>query len=188
MLFNVKKSNIKKIWFLFCVWVCLIIAWCDASLNNNSFSFHVSDFLLTYNGNVKLEELGLKADDNDDIIALYQEAWDNIGYKDSLLIAEKYSQWLWVNAFAQSNIDTLYDYNLSIENITKTQLNIEDKKGKRNAVLVEYDITSWFVESIPALYMSQLFIENDTNIILMSYSTESTQSREYASNMFKNIK
>jgi hypothetical protein len=34
----------------------------------------VSDFLLTYNGNVKLEQLGLKADDNDDIIALYQEA------------------------------------------------------------------------------------------------------------------
>ena len=148
----------------------------------------MSDFMLTYNGNVKLEQLNLKADEREEIIALYQEVWENIQYKDSLLVAEKYAQWLWVNAFAQSNLDTLYDYDLTIENVKKTQINIKDKNQNTNAVLVEYDITEWFIGSIPVLYMSQLFIEHDWNVILLSYSTENRQSRDYASNMFKNIK
>ena len=144
--------------------------------------------MLTYNGNIKLEQLNLKAEEKDEITALYQEVWDNIKYRDSLLIAERYSQWLWINAFAQSNLNTLYDYNLVIENVQKTQINIKDKNQNRNAVLVEYDITSWFIESIPVLYMSQLFVENESNVILLSYSTEDKQSRAYISNVFKNIK
>lgn len=149
---------------------------------------NVSGLMLTYNGNVKLEQLNLKSDEKEEIIALYQEAWDNVWYKDSLLIAEKYAQWLWINAFAQSNLNTLYDYDLTIENLQKTQIIINDKNQNRKAVLVEYDITSGFIESIPVLHMSQFFVENDSNVILMSYSTEDSQARTQISNMFKNIK
>ena len=76
-------------------------------------------------------------DDLDEIIDLYQEVWDNVWYRDSLLVAGKYAQWLWVNAFAQSNLNTLYDYDLTIENIQKTQINIKDKNQNTNAVLLE---------------------------------------------------
>jgi hypothetical protein len=47
---------------------------------------------------------------------------------------------------------------------------------------------SWFIENIPPLYMSQIFVEDGSNIILLSYSTENIQARNDASNMFKNIK
>jgi hypothetical protein len=40
------------------------------------------------------------------------------------------------------NIDTLNDYNLTIENIKKTQINIRNKNQKRSAVVLEYDIMS----------------------------------------------
>lgn len=188
MLLNNQKFNLKKIWLLCCLCVYGIITWCEAPWNNDSLVIGVSDFMLTYNGNVKLEQLNLKSDERDEIIALYQEAGDNVEYRDSLLIAEKYAQWLWVNAFAQSNLNTLYDYDLTIENIQKTQINIKDKNQNTNAVLLEYDITEWFIESIPVLYISQLFIEHDANVVFASYITESKQSRDYASNMFKNIK
>lgn len=167
---------------------CGIIAWCDTPENNNSLLINVSNLMLRYNGNVKLEQLSLKADDKEEIIALYQEIGDNTKYKDSLLIAERYTQWLWINAFAQSNLDTLYDYNLTIENLQKTQIIINDKSQSRKAVLVEYDITSWFIKSIPVLYMSQLFIENGPSVILISYTSEDSQARAYMSNVLKNIK
>ena len=144
--------------------------------------------MLVYNGDVPLEQVTLRSDEIDEITALYQEVWDDVGYKDSLLIAEKYSQWMWINAFVQSNLDTLYDYNLTLSNVKKTQIIIKYKNQNRKAVLLEYEITDWFIESIPLLYMSQLFIENDWSIILASYSTENSQDRDYASNMFKNIK
>ncbi len=188
MLPILRRVYFKKICFLVCLCACIITAWCENSINSNSLSISVSDYIFEYNGNTKLEQISLKSDEDKEIIALYQKAWENVWYRDSLLIAEKYAQWLWVNTFAQLNIDTLNDYNLTIENIKKTQINIRNKNQKRSAVVLEYDIMSWFIENIPPLYMSQIFVEDGSNIILLSYSTENIQARNDASNMFKNIK
>ena len=123
----------------------------------------------------------------DEIIDLYQEVW-NDWYRDSLLIAEKYSYWLWANAFSQDNIDTLKNQWLTLSDIKKTQIWLEKDWKKINAVLVEYKITSWLVEDIPLLYVSQLFIPNNKNMLLMSFITENKSSRSSISDMFKNIK
>lgn len=145
-------------------------------------------FELEYNGEVKLERVALMKDDMDEIIDLYQEVWNESEYKDSLLVAEKYAQWLWANAFTQDNLDTLKNQWLSLTNIEKTQIWVEIEGEKTNAVLVEYEITEGFISDIPLLYVSQLFIPNDENMILMSFITEDQSSHLSASKMFKNIK
>ena len=104
------------------------------------------------------------------------------------LIAEKYAQWLWANAFAQDNLDMLVDQWLTIEGIQKTQVWLHKYWDKVNAVLVEYTITEWLIDELPLLYVSQLFIPKDNDIILMSFVTENKSSHLSAVNMFKNIK
>ena len=74
-------------------------------------------FDLNYDGKVKLERVLLKTDDPDEIVDLFQEVWNNSNYKDSLLIAEKYDQWLWANAFAQDNLDVLSDQWLTLSDL-----------------------------------------------------------------------
>ena len=147
-------------------------------------------FTLNYDGNINLERVWLKTDDMDEIIDLYQEVWDedDVWYRDSLLIAEKYAQWLWTNAFAQRNLDTLNDQWLTLSEVEKTQIRIEKNWKKINATLVEYRITEWLIDKIPLLYVSQLFVPDDNNMILMSYITEDKYSYLSASKMFKNIK
>ena len=156
---------------------------------NNSFSIDIYWFQLKYNGSTKLEWVPLKTDDLDEIIGLYQEVWDNLKFKDSLLIAERYAQWLWANAFAQGNLDTLKEQGLVISNIKKTQIWIEKDWEKVNAVLIEYEITEWLINDIPLLYVCQLFLPKDNNdMILISFITENKSSHLNAVNMFKNIK
>ena len=100
---------------------------------------------------------------------LYQEVWDNSEYRDSLLIAEKHAQWLWANAFAVDNLDTLENQWLSLSNIKKTQIRLEKYWEEINAVLVEYEITQWLINEIPVLYVSQLFVPNGETMVLMSF-------------------
>lgn len=145
-------------------------------------------FDLNYDGKVKLERVLLKTDDPDEIVDLYQEVWNNSSYKDSLLIAEKYGQWLWANAFAQDNLDVLSDQWLTLSDLKKTQIWLKKRWERINAVLVEYQIKKWLVDDIPLLFVSQLFIPKDKDMILMSYITEDQSSHLNASNMFKNIK
>jgi hypothetical protein len=145
-------------------------------------------FDLNYDGKVKLERVLLKTDDPDEIVDLFQEVWNNSNYKDSLLIAEKYDQWLWANAFAQDNLDVLSDQWLTLSDLKKTQIWLKKRWERINAVLVEYQIKKWLVEDIPLLYVSQMFIPKDKDMILMSYITEDQSSHLSASNMFKNIK
>lgn len=171
--------------------VCVFISlsWCWNSLSwEHVFSTNVYWFDLKYNGNIELERVQLKDDDLDEILDLYQEVWENVDYRDSLLIAEKYAQWLWPNAFVQDNIDTLKTQWLTVSNVEKTQIKLVKDKNKINLVLVEYEITKWLIEDIPLLYVSQLFIPDEENIILMSFITEDKSSHLSASNMFKNIK
>ncbi len=165
------------------------LAWCWNSENwNGSFSTSIYWFDLNYNWKTKFERVALKNDDINSIIDLFQEVWDWTEFKDSLLIAEKYSQWLWVNAFLEENLDTLRSQWLIPENIQKKQITLNKYWENLNAVLVEYDIDEWFIEEIPKLYFSQFFMPNDNNIVMMSFITENENSRLSASNMFKNIK
>ena len=70
----------------------------------------------------------------------------------------------------------------------KTQIWLKKRWERINAVLVEYQIKKWLVDDIPLLFVSQLFIPKDKDMILMSYITEDQSSHLNASNMFKNIK
>ena len=182
-------SNLKPP-FLLCLLACFLLIWC---WNNNSSydkqsSINVAWYFLSYNWNVNLESLSIKKDDPEDILAIYQEVWDNLTYRDSLLIAEAYSQWIWINAFAQSNLDTLINNWLTITDIKKTQIWIKKNWKKENAVLLEYKITDWLISSIPVLYVNQLFIPDTNSVILMSYISDEAWASKSASEMFKNIK
>lgn len=181
---------VGKIWMFTLGLLCVLVVWCGkvSPINNDEFELFVSDFSIKYGGKVELEKVYLNDSDLSDILELYQETWDNISYRDSLLVAEKYDQWLWVNAFVQQNLDSLEVQGLSLNNIKKTQIWINKNWEKINSVLVEYEITKWFISSVPLLYMSQLFISRNNGIILFSYMTENSSARSYASDMFKNIK
>ena len=186
---SIWKCNIKLLWILIGVIGCFSLIWCWGSWTwDSNLSVNIYWFELNYNGKTNLEKVQLKTDDLDEIIDLYQEVWSEWEYKDSLLIAEKHAKWRWCNVFAQDNLDTLEDQWLSLSDVKKTQIKLEKYGEKVNAVLVEYEITKWLISDIPLLYVSQLFLPNDENMILMSFITEDQSSRDSVSNMFKNIK
>ncbi len=168
---------------------CFSLSWCWSSWTwSSDSSVNVYWFRLEHDKNINLEKVSLRTDDLDEIIDLYQEVWDNSEYRDSLLIAEKFAQWLWANAFAQDNLDMLQEQWLTLSNIQKTQISLNRYGEKINAVLVEYTITEWLISDLPMLYVSQLFIPKDNDIILMSFITEEKSSHLSALDMFKNIK
>lgn len=183
------RSNMKIFWILFVLFACFSLVWCwDSWTWSNNFFINEDWFDLNYNGWVELEKVRLKTDDLEEIIDLFQEVWDDLKYRDSFLIAKKFDQWLWANAFAQNNLDTLSHQWLTLSNIKKIQVWFKKYWEDVNAVLVEYEITKWLVADIPLLYVSQLFVPKEHEMVLMSYITENKQSRLDASNMLKNIK
>lgn len=183
----------KKIWNkkILCVMItslsCFLLFWCWKS-NTNNISINEWWIELQYRWNIQLEKINLNDDDLDEIIWLYQETGDSKWYIDSLLIAEKYAKWVWINTFAQENLDTLTNQWLTLSSIKKSQIWIKMNDWKVNSVLVEYEITSGFVENIPLIYLSQLFVPKWENVLLYSYITEDKSARDKASSMFKNIK
>ena len=183
-----KKINNLVCMLLFGV-ISFLLVWCwDSWSGSDGFSLNIYWFELNYYGNVKLEKVWLKTDDLDEITDLYQEVWNSSEYKDSLLIAKKYSQWLWANAFLQDNLDTLEDQWISLSNVKKTQIWLDNSWESINAVLVEYEIIWWLISEIPLLYVDQLFIPKDNEMVLVSYITENKSSHLNALNMLKNIK
>lgn len=140
-------------------------------------------YSLAYDGN-QLEKVNINNDDPEEILELYQEVWEDSEFRDSLLIAEKYSRWMWVFAFAQDNLQALKDQELKIENIKRYSVSTEKNN---DMLIVEYEITEWFIPEVPLLYVSQLFIPEDENIILMSFISENINYRNSASKMFRNI-
>jgi len=180
---------IKLFVSLFIGCLCFTLVWCWSGWDgDDGVVVNVAGYRLHYDWNVKLWKVPLKTDDLDEITELYQEVWDDVWYRDSLLIAEKYAQWLWVNTFAQENLDMLNEHWLTLSDIKKTQIWLKNSTWNVNAVLVDYKITEWFISSVPVLYVSQLFIPNKYNIKLISYITEDSSSHSYAVNMLKNIK
>ena len=169
---------------------CFLLAWCGSSWNSNrnQLIIDVGEFELSYAWNVELSRVPLKTDDLSEIVDLYQEVWDNVWYRDSLLIAQKYSWWLRVNAFTQDNLDALEDNGLTLSNINKQQIYIEKDWEEVNAVLVEYEIVEWFVEEIPTLYISQFFVPEWSFVWLMSFISENSSSRKNMSNIFRQVK
>jgi len=165
-----------------------LLVWCGGWSNKNELAFNVWDFELEYAWTAKLSKVALKTDDLGEIVDLYQEEWDDISYRDSLLIAQKYSQWLWINTFAQENLDVLEDQWLVLSNINKKQIITEREGEKINVVLVEYEIVEWLIPEIPRLYLSQLFIPDWSNVWLVSFITENLSSRNNVSRLFQRIK
>jgi hypothetical protein len=183
-----KQTFSWNLWLILLGTFTCFLVWCESNNRKYQSMIDLPGFELTYNWNVKLESIPLKSDDKDEIIWLYQEVWDEIGYRDSLLIAKKYSRWMWINAFVQDNLDVLNTQWLTLSNLSKTQIRIEKYGEKINAVLVEYEVTEWFIEEVPILHFVQLFIPDWENIILLSFITENESSANSASNMFTNIK
>lgn len=172
-----------------CVLCGFLLVWCwDGGGGKNTLDIDVWGVTLNYVWNVELSKVNLKIDDIDEIVDLYQEVWDDVWYRDSLLIAKKYNQWLWINAFVQENLDVLEDHELVLSNINKEQIAPQINWKETNAVLVEYEIVEWFVEEIPRLYISQLFIPDWNMVLLMSFITENSSSRNNMSKAFKQIK
>jgi hypothetical protein len=184
-----KALWIKVKWLLIlCILSCFLLVWCGNNwISKNELVVNVWEFELRYAWNIKLSKVPLKTDDLSEIVDLYQEVWDNVWYRDSLLIAQKYSGWFWINAFAQDNLNTLEDNGLSLSNINKKQVYIQKEWNEINAVLVDYEIVEWFVEEIPTLYISQLFIPDWSFVWLMSFITENSSSRKNMSNVFSKV-
>ena len=179
--------NLRKVWFFLSLVPYFFLFWCWDSIWSGDFSLNIYDFQLKWDVKSELQRVRLNSDDLYEIIDLFQENWDNTKYKDSLLVAEKFSQWLWVNAFAQDNLDNLINQWLWISNIEKTQLLLKKNQKNVNIVLVEYDIVSWLISELPVLYVSQLFMPVDDNIVLLSFITEDKSSRLAMSKVFKNV-
>lgn len=154
---------------------------------DDGFSENIYWFELNYAGNTQLERVLLSEDDLDEIVDLFQEVWDNIWYRDSLLVAVNYAHWLWINAFAQDNLDTLESQWLTLSNVQKHQIWLYKNGKKIDCVLVEYEITQWLVSEIPLLYVSELFVPRGDDILFMSFITEDRASHLSAMDMFKNI-
>jgi len=186
-----KEIWMVKKWFvlLFSVCLCFLLFWCWSKWNkSNKLTVNVAWFSVNYAWNVNLSKVALKEDDLSEIVDLYQEVWDDVWYRDSLLVAQRYSQWLGINAFVQENLDVLENYNLSLWNLAKKQILLERDWKTINAVLVDYDITEWFIPEIPALYISQLFVPDWNMVSLVSFITENSSVRKSMSNAFKEIK
>lgn len=184
------NNNIKRLYLLWLSIFTGFICGCWSSEKEQTIITSLN-YTLTYNGDIRLERVLIQPDDMQEIIGLYQEAEnkDNTtDFKDSLLIAKVFAQWRWVNTFAQDNLDTLTLQWLTLENIEKKQIWIKKNWQPINCVIIEYDITQWFIDDVPILYVSQLFIPDNWNIILYSFTTEDETSRKNASNMFKVIK
>lgn len=181
--------NRKWLYLLFSILACFLVVWCGSNLNSwDELVVNAWEFELHYGWNINLSKVPLKSDDLSEIVDLYQEDWDDVWYRDSLLVAQRYSQWLWINAFVQENLDVLEDNGLTLSNVNKKQILFEKDWKDVNAVLVEYGIIEWFVEEIPTLYISQLFIPDWSYVWLISFITESQSSRNSMSNAFKQIK
>lgn len=185
-----KKFWLNRRWLclLFGILACFLLGWCGGWDNKNKFAVNVWNFELDYVWDVKLSKVALKTDDLDEIVDLYQEEWDDTLYKDSLLIAKRYSQWLGIGAFVQENLDSLEENGLTLSNINKKWVQI-DKDGENiNLVLVEYEISDWLIEELPLLFLSQLFIPDWNEVWLVSFISDNLSSRKSMSNSFKKIR
>ena len=187
MRINQWSKNLRQLGIMISLIVCFFLAGCGDSASTNNI-IEAWWYYLEYGNKIKLEKISLSSDDMEEITQLYQEVWEVTSYKDSLLIAEKYARWLWMNAFAQENLDTLETQWLKLDNIKKTQISLIKNRNKLNAVLVEYEIIEWLVPEVPVLYVSELFVPSDTNVLFFSFITESQSVHKAASNMFKSIK
>lgn len=166
----------------------ILLSWCWWNWQWETLTININDFVFEYSWNIKLKKIPLKDDDSYEIIDLYEEVWEDLKYKDSLLIAQRYSQWLWINWFVQDNMDILESYNLIIKNVNKTQIQIDKNGEKLDSVLVEYEISEWFVPEIPLLYISQLFILDWDNVLLFSFTSDDQSIRNQISKCFKEVK
>lgn len=185
---DIMKTNLALFWLIFWFFCCFLLSWCwDSWEWNSNFSENVYWYELNYNGKVQLERVFLNKDDLEEIVDLFQEVWNDVWYRDSLLIAEKYAQWLWINAFVQDNLDTLEWQWLTLSNVQKYQIWLHKNKERFGCVLVEYEITHWLVSEFPLLYVSELFIPHGDNVLFMSFITENQASHLSALDMFKSV-
>ena len=168
------------------MWISVMQSWCGSDFNNkNQLNIDVWNFVLSYGWNVELTKVYLKNDDLSEIIDLYQEDWDNVWYRDSLLIAERYFKWSWIDEFAVDNLTLLTNNWLTLNNIKKT--NILTNNSDTDAILMEYQIVWGLVPDLPLLYVAQLFVPDNHTIRLVSYITEDSSMHKNIINIFKNI-
>lgn len=184
------KKGTRLLLVIFYIITWFFLVWCgnDVISYENQIDINVWDFMITYKWNVKLSKVPLKVDDLDDIVDLYQEDWDKTWYKDSLLVAEKYFQWFWINAFVQDNLKALETNWLTLDNVQKKPIWLGNGDDDNIAVLVSYQIVDGLISEIPSLYVSQLFIPELHSVKLVSYITEDLSAHDYIKNSLENIR
>ena len=181
-------ANRRCFWLIFCILACFFLVWCGGWGNKNELVLNVWNFELEYAWNVKLSKVALKTDDLDEIVDLYQEEWDVVVYRDSLLIAKRYSQWLGIGAFVQGNLDSLEENGLTLSNINKKWVQIDKDDKKIDSVLVEYQISEWLIDELPVLFLCQLFIPDWNEVWLLSFISDDLSTHESMLSTFKHIK
>lgn len=180
----------KSVIIFWILWLtCFIITWCKHStITKYQTEIITSDLSLTYNWEIQLSKIIISNNDLEEITDVYEEVWNNTTFKDSLIIAEKSTQY-GINTFVQDNLDFLEIQWLEIKDTSKIQIWLKRDGKIENTVLVEYSIQWWFTSETPVLYVSQFFIPyGDKNVKLFSFISESKSARDSASKMFKQIK
>ncbi|MDR0651561.1 MAG: hypothetical protein LBG59_09550 [Candidatus Peribacteria bacterium] len=126
--------------------------------------------------------------DEQDFLALYTESGAVNSYKDSLLITQQYNQGKGVVVFSQEAMTMLQTQGITIENQQDEKFVITCDKEKISLRLLSYLISSGFVAEVPQLYMTQMFVEKDSNtILLFSHSTEDISEQQNLRKAFKTI-
>ncbi|MDR0282949.1 MAG: hypothetical protein LBI53_06835 [Candidatus Peribacteria bacterium] len=92
-----------------------------------------------------------------------------------------------MNVFSQESITLLQDRGLSIENVKTERFSLSCAKELKSSVVYSYLISSGFSAEIPQLFMTQLFIENDNNIIVFSHSTTSEKEQQQIEKSFTTV-
>ncbi|MDR2191013.1 MAG: hypothetical protein LBP53_07835 [Candidatus Peribacteria bacterium] len=126
--------------------------------------------------------------DSIDFLALYTESGTNETYKDSLVITQQYNQGKGVVLFSQEAVATLKTQGLTIEH-TQAESFVRDCDREKKAFrLISYQISSGFVATVPKIYMTQLFGEQDTNtLLLFSHSSEDASEQQQMRKAFSTI-
>ena len=175
----------KKYWLLLGISL-LFLAWCGNEQATTPIT--VDEYQINYQGKIALQEQALTSENDFETRAIYVESGENISFRDSLIIEERYNQWKKVVVFSQEAIATLEDQGLIIED-KKEETIIINCKGKQNSSrIVSYTISSGFIAEVPKLYTVALFTEKNTNtIIIRSYITEQAEEQKQFLNALKSI-
>jgi hypothetical protein len=164
----------------------LLLAGCGSAPQH--IKLETNGYQMLYQGKVSLSAREVPTETLDGVLALYTESGANSSYLDSVVLVEKYNQGKGVLVFSQEAMDTVKAKGLTLANERDEKFSISCQGEKKSARLFAYEVSSGFVQKVPKLYMTQLFLEKDANtLVLWSHSTETKSEQNAMRSAFKAI-